>query len=205
MATPVSCNTAVERSGHFAQVQRTRIGSPYVIAGMQTLMANGHCPVVGYEANGGFLIASVIERGARQLPALPTRDAAIVAVAVLADAKARGLSLAELFTELPPRFTDSDRIKNVPVELSRERLSAFNTGDPQADCRAFSAAFGQVFPPATALDHTDGVRATLTNGEILHLRPSGNAPELRAYTEADTPERARELNQQCMQLLQSWC
>ncbi|MBK1649227.1 phosphomannomutase [Rhabdochromatium marinum] len=205
VATPVSCNTAVERSGDFAAVRRTRIGSPYVIAGMQELLTEGYAPVVGYEANGGFLIASAIERDGRQLPALPTRDAAIVAVAVLAAARAHGLSLAELSAGLPARFTDSDRIKNFPVDLSRERLGAFDTGDAAADCQAFSAAFDPLFAPVATLDHTDGVRATLTNGEILHLRPSGNAPELRAYTEADSPERAREMNQQCMQLLRTWC
>lgn len=204
IATPVSCNTAVERCGEFAQVRRTRIGSPFVIAGMQTLIERDYRPVVGYEANGGFLIASQIERQGRRLPALPTRDAAIVALAVLADAKSRGLSLAELCADLPPRFTDSDRIKNFPVELSHERLSAFATGDRDADCGAFNAAFGETFAPAIAIDHTDGVRASLSNGEILHLRPSGNAPELRAYTEADSPERAREMNRQCMRLLQHW-
>jgi phosphomannomutase len=28
---------------------------------------------------------------------------------------------------------------------------------------------------------------------ITHLRPSGNAPELRCYTEAGTPEQAQQL------------
>jgi phosphomannomutase len=204
LATPVSCNTVVDRLGSFACVRRTRIGSPYVIQGMQALMAAGYRPVAGYEANGGFLIGSRIERHDRLLTALPTRDAAIVAVAVLADAKARGLSLAELCNELPPRFTDSDRLKDFPSELSGERLSAFNTGDARSDCQAFNAEFAAQFPPAVVIDHTDGVRATLSNGEILHLRQSGNAPELRAYTEADTPERARQMTQSCLALLQGW-
>ncbi|MCF7994616.1 MAG: hypothetical protein K9L88_07235, partial [Chromatiaceae bacterium] len=42
------------------------------------------------------------------------------------------------------------------------------------------------------------------SGDILHLRPSGNAPELRAYTEADSPERARDLNQRCLAILEGW-
>jgi phosphomannomutase len=45
---------------------------------------------------------------------------------------------------------------------------------------------------------------TFANGEILHLRPSGNAPELRAYTEAASPERAREINTACLDILQRW-
>lgn len=204
IATPVSCNTAVDRMPEFSRVCRTRIGSPYVIAGMKTLVDEGYRPVVGYEANGGFLIASCIERDGRRLAALPTRDAAIVVVAVLADAKARGLSVAELRADLPPRFTESDRIQEFPLELGRECLGAFNTGDAATDLAAFNRAFGDAFSPAVAIDHTDGVRATLSNGEILHLRPSGNAPELRAYTEADSAERAAEMNHRCMRVLRSW-
>ena len=37
---------------------------------------------------------------------------------------------------------------------------------------------------------TDGHRITYTDGAIVHLRPSGNAPELRVYVEADSDERA---------------
>ena len=37
IAIPVSCNTAAEKSQAFAAVQRTRIGSPYVITGMESL------------------------------------------------------------------------------------------------------------------------------------------------------------------------
>src|SRR5690606_4281145 len=55
VATPVSCNTAVEKSGHFARVIRTRIGSPFVIAGMESARREGAHRIVGYEANGGFL------------------------------------------------------------------------------------------------------------------------------------------------------
>jgi phosphomannomutase len=44
------------------------------------------------------------------------------------------------------------------------------------------------------VNQVDGLRATLASGEIVHLRPSGNAPELRCYAEADTAERAAELS-----------
>jgi len=37
---------------------------------------------------------------------------------------------------------------------------------------------------------TDGLRITFDNRDIIHLRPSGNAPELRCYCEASTPEAA---------------
>lgn len=43
------------------------------------------------------------------------------------------------------------------------------------------------------MDYTDGIRILFDNGEISHLRPSGNAPEFRNYAIADSPERAREM------------
>jgi phosphomannomutase len=43
-----------------------------------------------------------------------------------------------------------------------------------------------------------------TNDEIIHLRPSGNAPELRCYNEASTMERANQLNELCLQIISAW-
>ena len=60
----------------------------------------------------------------------------------------------------------------------------------QALDQAFLALTGS---HVVRVDPLDGVRATFQNGEILHLRPSGNAPEFRAYAEASSPERATEL------------
>ena len=47
-------------------------------------------------------------------------------------------------------------------------------------------------------DNTDGFRATFENGDIVHLRPSGNAPELRCYAESNTPENAVNLVNACL-------
>ena len=40
------------------------------------------------------------------------------------------------------------------------------------------------------MDYTDGVRILFANGEVAHVRPSGNADELRIYAVADTQRRA---------------
>ena len=72
VSTPVSCNSAVDKCGLFKQVIRTKIGSPFVIAGMEQASKEGF-KTVGYEANGGFLLASDFGK----LGALPTRDAAV--------------------------------------------------------------------------------------------------------------------------------
>ena len=43
------------------------------------------------------------------------------------------------------------------------------------------------------MDYTDGVRILFANGEVAHVRPSGNADELRIYAVADTQSRADEI------------
>jgi len=39
----------------------------------------------------------------------------------------------------------------------------------------------------------DGVRAYFRNGDVAHLRPSGNAPQLRIYANRASQERADEI------------
>ncbi len=203
VATPVSSNSALEKSGWFERIDRTRIGSPYVIAAMAQALAEGEDRVVGYEANGGFLIASDIHLNGRRLPALPTRDAVIVPLAVLMLARQRGMSIAGLLQQLPPRFTYSDRLKQFPTELSQARIAAFNTGDFDTDKQAIEAVFGQ-FGRVAAIDRSDGLRITFDSDEVVHLRPSGNAPELRCYNEAASAARAAEMNAICMQIMADW-
>ncbi len=201
VATPVSSNSAVEKCGWFREVARTRIGSPFVIEAMNAMLGQGQ--VVGYEANGGFLLASDIRLGDRVLKALPTRDAVIVPLTILMLARRAGQSVSELLATLPPRYTSSDRLKEFPTELSQARLAGFDSGDAAADAQAIAAAFPGLGAVA-ALDRTDGLRITFDNAEVVHLRPSGNAPELRCYNEADSAERAQALNQYCLGLMSAW-
>ena len=67
-----------------------------------------------------------------------------------------------------------------------------------------AAVFGSDFGPVASLDETDGLRITFSSGEIAHLRPSGNAPELRCYNEAASPERAAAMNRRCLEILAGW-
>jgi phosphomannomutase len=194
ISTPVSCNTAVEKCGWFAEIRRTRIGSPFVIASMMEATASGAKRVVGYEANGGFLLNSDIEIGGKKLRALPTRDAVIVIVGILLLAKQQGLKISALAATLPARFTASDRLKNFPTEKSAALLAQFNSGSVAADKMALENFFAGISGTFAQLDRTDGLRITFANEEIIHLRPSGNAPEFRCYTEAAADERARRLN-----------
>ncbi len=207
VVTPVSCNSAVEKSGWFETVERTRIGSPYVIEAMQRLSheheKNGRI-VVGYEANGGFLLQTPIQRQERILAPLPTRDAVIVHLAILERAGQRGKSVSQLLAELPPRFTHSNRLKNFPVERSRAKLAELSTGDFDRDRLSVERVFGAPFGNVASVDTTDGLRITFESAEVVHLRPSGNAPEFRCYTEADSPQRAAEMNRICMEIMAAW-
>lgn len=200
LATPVSSNTVVERCGWFEEVLRTRIGSPYVIEGMQELQQKGG-PVAGYEANGGFLLASDVERAGRRLSALPTRDAVIVILALLCSAREQGLHLSGLRDALPPRFTASDRLKHFPTERARAILAGFLDAQGRPDVEAIERTFGPLAGRVVKTDTTDGLRITFEGGDIIHLRPSGNAPEFRCYDEADSPRRAQELNRACLEVL----
>jgi len=204
LVTPVSSNSLVELSGWFEHVERTRIGSPYVIEAMNRALLTGWRAVAGYEANGGFLLADEVSIGDAKLAALPTRDALIVILSVLMLARQSRLSLAELVSTLPGRFTHSDRLRDFPSVLSQAKIATFNSGDQAQDVAAAEAVFAQQFGEVKMIDATDGVRITFTSGEVVHLRPSGNAPELRCYTEADSPERAQLINRLCLEIMQGW-
>jgi phosphomannomutase len=49
------------------------------------------------------------------------------------------------------------------------------------------------FPSLSRINYTDGLRLTFSNGDVTHLRPSGNADEFRIYAVSDTQERADEI------------
>lgn len=199
VATPVSCNSAVELSGLFAAVRRTRIGSPFVIEAMQALAVEGHASVCGYEANGGFLLATPVAGDGVTLGALPTRDAALPIIAVLVDARRRGATLSALQAQLPPRYTFSERLQDYPVSQSQALLAQLQQGDDAAILARLTGMFGHMAGTAIGYDLTDGLRISFDGGDIIHLRPSGNAPELRCYTESATPDRAVTLNAQVLQ------
>jgi phosphomannomutase len=192
VSTPVSSNTAVEKCGFFKQVRRTRIGSPYVIASMQEASAQGARCVVGYEANGGFLLGSRVispDTGAELTP-LPTRDALLPILACLVESRRPGAKLSALVESLPRRFTASGLLREFATESGQAIIALFEREREAAATRHFAGVFG----PVESINFTDGARITFTGGDIVHLRPSGNAPEFRCYTEAVSSQRALECN-----------
>ncbi len=199
VATPVSSNTALEKCGWFAAVRRTRIGSPYVIAALNELIEAGHSRVVGYEANGGFLTGSDLQNpdSGEILPALPTRDAALPLLAALAAGRGQGRALSELVAALPSRYTVSGLLRGFPSERGRGIVARFETEGSGLARRLFGAHLGE----PEQIDFTDGARIRFASGVIVHLRPSGNAPEFRCYVEADSPEAAARIAEQALAIV----
>lgn len=195
VVTPVSSNTVLELSHAFAQTRRTRIGSPYVIAAMNDLLAADAAPVVGYEANGGFLLGSPLG----SLAPLPTRDAVLPIMAVIIASRLG--TIRDLLGELPPRVTYSDRIQNVPTDKSEAMFARLLEGDRDEQIARLDGIFGKVAGAVTAIDLTDGIRMTTKSGAIIHLRRSGNAPELRCYSESDTAEHAASINKDALAIV----
>ena len=190
VAVPVSSNDAIDRhlEPRGIPVERTRIGSPYVIAAMASLPGKRRA---GWEANGGFLLGSAIELPGGTLQPLPTRDAVLPIVAALRSAKQRGCTLVELFSALPRRFGRAGLLDAVPQTRSRALLERFGPralDRQEALARHFTPARG--FSDLESIDDTDGLRLRFSNGDVAHVRPSGNAPQLRIYATADTEARA---------------
>lgn len=185
ISIPVSCNTAIERSGFFEKVVRTKIGSPYVISCFETLSQN-YTTYAGFEANGGFILGSDINIFASRLLALPTRDAILPALMLLF--LAGQATISSKIVALPQRFTHSDRLQNFPTARSLKIIQ-----DAIHSPEAFVKGLGVENFSIDHHDLTDGLRLTSSDGDVLHFRPSGNAPELRCYSEARDETRAKYL------------
>ncbi|MCB6178392.1 phosphomannomutase [Rhodobacter sp. Har01] len=184
VVTTVSANTCIDLTGRF-RVIRTRIGSPYVIADMAPERI-GNARVVGYEPNGGFLLGFAARGPCGPMPQLRTRDCLLPLLAPLAEARARGLAVSALAARLPARFTATARLQGVEPAVARAFLAGV-----EADPAPLLAAAG--LPALKGIDRTDGWRGTAIGDDILHLRPSGNAPEFRIYAEAATAARAEDI------------
>jgi phosphomannomutase len=230
-AVPISANDAVERrmGERGVYLQKTKIGSPYVISALDELRRAGtHARIVGWEANGGFLTGSDIAFAAETMVALPTRDSTLPILANLFAAAERRIGLAALWSRLPARFGRAGLIDNVPVVVSQGILAhlippgdtievefegaarVIDRSHPDAmptpivepvttDWRQRKATLTRFFTPALGFGNIvrinvlDGVRVYFHNGDVAHVRPSGNAPQMRIYANSDSQARADQI------------
>ncbi|KAL8738966.1 MAG: hypothetical protein Q9181_000323 [Wetmoreana brouardii] len=126
VVVPISTNDAIDR-GSPAQVTepKTKIGSPYVMTGMQDAFSKGRRRICGWEANGGFLVGSNIDRHGNILTALPTRDAVLPLLCAFVTMNL-GITLPELFATLPKRFSRAALIRKFPRSASLQIVSHFS-------------------------------------------------------------------------------
>lgn len=193
LSVPVSCNSAIETYTQIP-VTRTKIGSPYVIEAMAKQVSSFKV-VAGFEANGGFLCASPFTLNGVPFRELPTRDAVLPLIALLNCTQEKGGTLSQLVDKLPPRFTASDRIQNLPSDLSASLIEVWSF-----NLETFLETF-HLQQSVLNVCTRDGLRVSLDNGQIVHLRPSGNAPELRCYCESHTQYDADSLLSSMLQKL----
>ena len=188
VCTPVSSNAMQEMMPQIKTVVRTKIGSPHVIAAMNAALAqNPAARVVGYEANGGFLLGFWANGPAGGIAPLMTRDCLLPIIAPLASAHSMGAPIADLVQDLPPIFTAADRLQNIPAAATTALIQQL------IDSPSARATFFQVEGAETRVDVTDGLRVYFEGAQVVHLRPSGNAPECRCYAQASSPALAQTL------------
>lgn len=226
VVVPISSNDAVDQ--HLAPKGiipfKTKIGSPYVIQTMDAVQQEKGGSVVGWEANGGFLVGSDLTLKGRKLCPLATRDAFFPILCVLFAAVEQNGSIVDLLGKLPARFGKAGLIDQFQQESSRallqkwtpniEGLLDWELRGGEAQLRMASGErrtatveetlmiahlceeAAQYFQPDEGfaaierINYIDGVRIYFDNGDIGHIRPSGNAPQLRFYAVANSQLRA---------------
>lgn len=181
--TLTSC-TVAERTGWFKKVIRTKVGSPHIVGAMDDFEKDGFKKVMGYELNGGFFMDE-----------LKTRDALMPILGTIALAKQLGKAVSRLIAKLPQRFTYSASVKGIPTELSLKTIDEWEEHKEELE-----TMFGKIVD----INLLDGLRLTFVNDDIVHFRPSKNAPEFRDYTESDTYEHAKNISEKAINLIEKW-
>jgi phosphomannomutase len=88
------------------------------------------------------------------------------------------------------RVFDRSRPDAMPTSLPEPAIA--NWQQRKATLRRFFApAFG--FDDVVRINVLDGVRVHFQNRDVAHVRPSGNAPQLRIYANSDSQARADQI------------
>ncbi|KXG85777.1 phosphomannomutase [Agrobacterium bohemicum] len=197
VVTPVTSNSGIESSGDF-EVLRTKVGSPFVIAGMEEALSKGNKGVIGFEANGGFLTASPFTLNGEMVSALPTRDCFLPLLAALKLAAEQEKPMSEIAAAYKLPVAAADRLQDFAQEKSAALMEHLRSSPTNLE---------NFLKPVGAVKETsdiDGLRVTLSNGNTIHFRPSGNAPEMRCYVEAANEDEAEALLNKGLDLIRNF-
>lgn len=195
---PISCNESVAKIPSFKTVSRTKIGSPYVIAEMQKLAKAGKKNIIGFEANGGVLQGSDIKMGRKVLTALPTRDSILPIICVLKMINNNKKQFATMIKQYQQSYTTSDSIKEIASDKTLTMIGQMQEAPDKIK------QILAIKKPVKKVNNLDGLRIYFDDDTIVHLRPSGNAPELRCYTEAKSEKKSVLLNQHVKNQIEKW-
>lgn len=197
VVTPVTSNSGIEAAGEF-KVVRTKVGSPFVIAGMADALGEGSDRIVGFEANGGFLTGTPFNLHGKIIAPLPTRDCFLPILATLQLKALEKKKLSQIAAAYSLPVAAADRLQNFAQEKSSALMEHLRAS--RSNLEQFLRPVGQV----QSTSDIDGLRVTLTNGNTIHFRPSGNAPEMRCYVEAANEDEANALLNQGLDLIRNF-
>ncbi|TDK36611.1 hypothetical protein E2F50_06700 [Rhizobium deserti] len=147
---------------------------------------------------GGTIIASDFDIQGRILSPLPTRDSVLPILPAFFTAARRKQTLSQLAASYILPFTAADRLENFDRTKSAALMARLHHSD--YNLQGFFAPLSEVID----VNKVNGLRVTLAEGEIVHVRTSVNAPEMRCYVEARTEQAAMELLQQTAGLIRQW-
>lgn len=193
VVTPINANSDINET-RFSQVLTTKIGSPFVIEGLEKIKQDvKQHQAVGFEANGGFLLASNWEVNGKTLVQLATRDSYLPLLSALFQCVSSGQPISHRVNHLVSRYTASNSTKTRSSELNQtfiEIISQSKDLQKQLILALYSVKGDIILEKVNRLD---GFRMTLSNQDIIHIRASGNAPELRCYAESQSAQLSESL------------
>jgi len=104
-----------------------------------------------------------------------------------------------------PRKSTDEQVKEVRFEEKAVTL-VFPDGNSETASKSAAAEQQDIrrqlaihftseggFDDVVRINTIDGARIYFRNGDIAHIRPSGNAPQLRIYAVANTQTRANDI------------
>jgi phosphomannomutase len=113
----------------------------------------------------------------------------VISQAILANLIPAGDTI-EVEFDSAGRVIDRSRADAVPTPLAEPATADWQQRKATLR-RFFTLDLG--FDDIVRINVLDGVRIYFNNGDVAHIRPSGNAPQLRIYANSDSQARADEI------------
>ena len=171
IVTTVSASMVVEHLGK--KVVRTKVGSPYVVAAMK----ENNC-LFGFEPNGGAVSAEIMY----------TRDGGSMTMKIL--------NLFNKFVKENPGKHFSDMVATLPTfYMFRTKV------DYKWELQQVILDQAQEKFKGISVDETDGLKIWLDEKTWILFRSSQNAPEFRVFAESDRENKAKNLMQEGINLV----